>query len=321
MRADILGGFEEGRSMDLEKRTRVLRRLGRIGAVGLFLALAYVYGVYRGYVHVNGPAAGRYPVRGIDVSHYQGEIDWGLVAGQGIDFAYVKATEGSSHVDERFAGNMAGAMEAGVFAGAYHFFSFDSPGISQAENFLETTGTFEGAMVPAVDVEFYGDKRENPPDAGAVETELRNFLDRVDADRGQRPVIYATREAWELYIRGRFQEYPLWIRDIWREPNLGEDAWEKGESAAGSDGEGNEQGDGPGDEPENGNGEKGWTFWQYTNRGRLKGFSGVEEFVDLNVFFGTEEQWEKWLAENLAGGRPGDIGEILEMGFAGRTAE
>ena len=176
-------------------------------------------------------------------------------------------------------------------------------------------------MVPAVDVEFYGDKRENPPDAGAVETELRNFLDRVEADRGQRPVIYATREAWELYIRGRFQEYPLWIRDIWREPNLGEDAWEKGESAAGSDGEGNGQGDGPGDEPENGNGEKGWTFWQYTNRGRLKGFSGVEEFVDLNVFFGTEEQWEKWLAENLAGGRPGDIGEILEMGFAGRTAE
>lgn len=253
--------------MDLGKRTRVLRRLERIGAVGLFLALAYVYGVYRGYVHVNGPAAGRYPVRGIDVSHYQGEIDWGLVAGQGIDFVYVKATEGSSHVDERFAGNMAGAREAGVFAGAYHFFSFDSPGISQAEHFIRTVEPFKGMLPPAVDVEFYGDKKKNPPKAENVETELRAYLNQVEQAFGTKPVIYATMEAWELYIKGRFDEYPLWIRNILREPAL-QPAAEGGQ-------------------------EQSWTFWQYTDRGRLNGYSGEETFIDLNVFCGSEEEWQQ----------------------------
>lgn len=282
-----------------------LKRTGGLAAGGLVLALACVYCVYRGFVHVNGRTAGKYPVRGIDVSHYQGEIDWELMAEQGVKFAYVKATEGSSHVDERFAGNMAGARMAGVPAGAYHFFSFDSPGTSQAEHFLETAGMLEDAMVPAVDVEFYGDKKENPPDAEETERELRDFLDRVETACGRRPVIYATREAWEIYIRGRFQEYPLWIRDIWREPDLGDETGQKQETgqsaesgAGGQDGPGsgqdNEKELGPG--IDTGNGEKGWTFWQYTDRGRLEGVRGPEEFVDLNVFFGTEEQWGKWLS-------------------------
>ncbi len=277
--AGILGGYGERRSGGLRTGRRIWQRIGGAAVGGLVLALACGYGVYRGFVHVNGPAAGRYPVRGIDVSHYQGEIDWEAVAGQGIDFAYVKATEGSSHVDERFAGNMAGAREAGVFAGAYHFFSFDSPGASQAEHFLGTIGAVGSGMVPAVDVEFYGDKEKNPPDADGVDRELGDFLDRVEAAWGRKPVIYATREAWELYIRGRFEEYPLWIRDIWTKPDLG-DGSERETGAEGMDGD---------------NRPEGWMFWQYTNRGRLDGFSGEEEFVDLNVFFGTKRQWERWL--------------------------
>lgn len=257
------------------------RALSRVLAAGvLALALGYGICVYRGYVHINGAAADRYPVRGIDVSRYQGEIDWMKVPRQGIEFAYVKATEGSSHVDQQFAGNVAGARDAGVAVGAYHFFSFDSPGASQAEHFLGTAGVFQGLMVPAVDVEFYGNKRENPPDADSVEVQLRDFLDRVELECGKKPVIYATGEAWEIYIRGRFDEYPLWIRNIWREPDL-------------------RDGDGPaagqGDKEDEKNGQKGWTFWQYTDRGRLEGFSGEERFVDLNVFFGTGKQWEMWL--------------------------
>ena len=73
-----------------------------------------------------------------------------------------------------------------------------------------------------------------------------------------RPMIYATNESWELYIQEQFDDYPLWIRDIWNTPKNSAD----------------------------------WVIWQYTNRGRLKGFSGDEPYVDLNVFAGTVEEWE-----------------------------
>lgn len=238
-------------------------------AVLAALGIGFVYLVYRGYIHVNGAAAGKYPVRGVDVSHYQGEIDWEVLSGQRIAFAYIKATEGSSHTDEKFAVNYAEARKTPLKTGAYHFFSFDSPGASQAEHFISTVEAFEGMMAPAVDVEFYGNKKDNPPDADQVEKELKEYLELVEEAYGMKPVIYATMEAWELYIRDRFDEYPLWIRDIWKFPM----------PLSGSE-------DGR---------ERGITFWQYTNRGRLKGFSGEEEFVDLNVFIGTEEQWRQFL--------------------------
>lgn len=234
------------------------------------LGLAGIWAVYYGYFHINGYAAGKYAVRGVDVSHYQGEIDWQVLAGQDIRFAYIKATEGSSHIDERFVENCEKAQETDLQLGAYHFFSFDSPGAAQAEHFINTVEPFNGFMAPVVDVEFYGDKKDNPPAPDRVEKELKEYLDKVEEACGYTPVIYATREAWELYIRGKFDSYPLWIRDIWREPNLG--------TAPGSSQEYN------------------WTFWQYTNRGRLKGFSGEEPFVDLNVFYGTEKQWVSFTA-------------------------
>lgn len=231
------------------------------------LGSGFIFAVYHGYIHINGPAAARYPVRGVDVSHYQGDIDWQVLAGQQIRFAYIKATEGSSYTDELFAVNCQKALETDLDVGAYHFFSFDSPGTAQAEHFINTVKPFKNLMAPVVDVEFYGDKKENPPDPGQVETELNNYLEKVELAFGQTPVIYATREAWELYIRGKFDAYPLWIRDIWKEPKLKSDT-EKGR-------------------------EYDWTFWQYTNRGRLEGFSGEEAFMDLNVFYGT---WEEWLS-------------------------
>ena len=79
-------------------------------------------------IRVNGLLVGRDAVRGVDVSQYQGEIDWDALAAQDVRFAYIKATEGSSYVDPRLAGNWAGAALAGIPAGAYHFFSFDSSG-------------------------------------------------------------------------------------------------------------------------------------------------------------------------------------------------
>lgn len=83
--------------------------------------------VWNGIILLNNPSADTYPVRGIDVSSYQGEIDWGTLASQGISFAFIKATEGSGFVDERFAYNYSRAQKAGLRVGAYHFLVMTAP--------------------------------------------------------------------------------------------------------------------------------------------------------------------------------------------------
>lgn len=221
------------------------------------VAAALVYAVYYGYYHVNGFRAAKYPIRGVDVSHYQGEIEWNVLADQDIQFAYIKATEGSTYVDERFEENYREARQTRLKVGAYHFFSFDSPGVSQAENFIKTVEAFDGMLPPVVDVEFYGNKEADPPDPEEVLPELQAYLETVEEVYGLRPIIYATYESWELYIDDQFDDYLLWIRDIWNQPRDSVD----------------------------------WILWQYTNRGRLKGFSGVEPYVDLNVFNSTMDEY------------------------------
>ena len=214
--------------------------------------------VSRGYIHINGFSASKYAIKGVDVSHYQGEIDWSEIREQGIGFAYIKATEGSSHVDDRFAYNYENAKNAGIRAGAYHFFSFDSPGKTQAENFINNVGEYSEMLPPAADVEFYGDKRTNRPDAESVRKELKDFLGALEERYKTKPVIYVTEDIYDLYIDGYFRGYPLWVRSIWGTPPKGIE----------------------------------WTFWQYTDKGRLEGFAGDETYIDLNVFSGTKEEWE-----------------------------
>ena len=102
--------------------------------------------------------AGRFEIRGVDVSHYQGTIDWPILAGQDLDFAYIKATEGSGHVDECFADNWQEAGTTDLYIGAYHFFSFESEGAKQAQFYIDMVGSLHGKLAPVVDVEFYGDK-------------------------------------------------------------------------------------------------------------------------------------------------------------------
>ena len=113
---------------------------------------------------------------GVDVSAYQADIDMNRLKEQNIEFIYIKATEGSTIQDERFAVNWENAKNAALVAGAYHFFSYDSPGKTQAENFIKTVGTdIEGRLLPVVDVEYYGDKEQNPPDKADVVRELKVF--------------------------------------------------------------------------------------------------------------------------------------------------
>lgn len=239
--------------------------LAFLAAAGLLGAI-YVYLVYNGYCQLNHPSKTKYPIRGVDVSHYQGVIDWDVLAQEEIRFAYIKATEGSSHVDPRFAENWVAAHETELDVGAYHFFSFDSPGESQAENFIRCVADASAdnsvlAMLPpVVDVEYYADKRENPPEPEAVRKNLQRYLDLVGGHYGMTPVIYSTEDVWEPYLKGHFDQYPLWIRNVMTRPPK----------------------------------DAGWTFWQYSNRARLRGYSGQETFIDMNVFCGSSEEWEDW---------------------------
>lgn len=231
-------------------------------AAGALAAVVLNSLVWRGIILLNNPREKIYPVRGVDVSHYQGEIDWEILSSQNIDVAFIKATEGSTFTDDRFAYNFNSALDCDIAVGAYHFFSFDSPGESQADHFIRTVIPFAGMLPPVIDLEFYGAHTINPPDPIAVRAELDAMLAALEAHYGLKPILYATEESYEWYLVGAYEEYDIWIRNVIAKPRLSDN--------------------------------RAWTFWQYTNRGRLDGYAGEEQFIDINVFRGTDEEFSRY---------------------------
>lgn len=221
--------------------------------------------IYNGNIKFNHPSSKDYPVRGVDVSEYQGEIDWEKLSNQNIDFAYIKATEGSSYTDERFQYNYQNAITTNLKIGAYHFFSFDSDAISQSENYIKNVPKDMNLLPPVVDIEFYGDKNKNIPDVEQTREQLKKLLERLEEYYQKKPIIYATNTSYNLYIKDNFEEYKIWIRDIFSTPNLKDN--------------------------------RKWTLWQYTNRERLEGYNGEEKFIDMNVFNGSYEEFVKLVEE------------------------
>lgn len=221
--------------------------------------------IYNGNIKFNHPSSKDYPVRGVDVSEYQGEIDWEKLSNQNIDFAYIKATEGSSYTDERFQYNYQNAITTSLKIGAYHFFSFDSDAISQSENYIKNVPKDMNLLPPVVDIEFYGDKNKNIPDVEQTREQLKKLLERLEEYYQKKPIIYATNTSYNLYIKDNFEEYKIWIRDIVSTPNLKDN--------------------------------RKWTLWQYTNRERLEGYNGEEKFIDMNVFNGSYEEFVKLVEE------------------------
>lgn len=215
--------------------------------------------IWSGTIRLHEPSQTEYPVRGVDVSHWQGEIDWEELAAQGIDFAFIKATEGSGYVDECFEKNWADAQKTALRVGAYHFFSFDSSGEAQAENFMRNVPIFEDMLPPVIDVEFYGDKAKNPPEKQDVCRELNALIMKLKEYTGKTSILYATQAAYRRYLAGDFELCDIWIRDVIGVPKL-------------ADG-------------------REWTFWQYTDRGTLAGYSGEEKYIDVNVFNGTAAEF------------------------------
>ena len=217
---------------------------------------------YTGVLKFNNPSKDKYPIRGVDVSSYQGVIDWDVLSSEDIDFAFIKATEGSGFVDPQFSYNFENAIKTDLRIGAYHFFSFESSGETQADNFIKNVYPIENMLPPVVDVEFYGKYLSAPPtDVETIKAELRKMIIRLEDNYKITPIIYVTEEAYDLFLKNDFKEYPIWIRNVLTKPKI-------------SDG-------------------RDWTFWQYTNRERLRGYKGTEKYIDMNVFYGTADEFNE----------------------------
>ncbi len=237
------------------------RRNSRRNWKAIGLAFAVVLGIL--LVIVTGFQGVRYflesdvdpddPIRGVDVSSYQGDVDWKEIRGEGYDFAFVKATEGSTHVDPSFEVNWKKARRARLLVGAYHFLSYDSDGDTQAENFIRTVPKKRNALPPVVDVELYGDYETNHPDKEYLREVLDEVITRLEDRYGKRPIIYTNPYVYDLYLAGDYESTAIWISD----PDEAETL---------SDG-------------------KAWTFCQYSFEGRTEGVeNGV---IDLNRYAGS----------------------------------
>lgn len=149
-------------------------------------------------------------VLGVDVSAHQGEIDWQAVAGDGIGFAYIKATEGAGFTDSRFAENWSGARAAGVTPGAYHYFTLCSSGADQARDFLAAAPPDDAALPPALDLEFDGACQERPSSEDA-QREIDAFTAAVEKAWGRRLVIYSSSDWRRHYGLPVTDARPDWL--------------------------------------------------------------------------------------------------------------
>ena len=205
-----------------------------------------------------GPAPADDMVRGIDVSRWQGVIDWNAVAGDEVGFAFIKATEGGDFTDPRFADNWAAAKQAGVVRGAYHFYRPQTSATKQAEHFLRTVPLAAGDLPPVLDVEVTDGAS---PDS--IARGVRTWLAAVERATGRRPIIYTRASFWTPSVGAALSEYPLWVAHYRvAEPKL-------------PAGWGN------------------WAFWQHTDEGRTAGIAGN---VDQNWFNGTRDQLRTFAA-------------------------
>jgi lysozyme len=227
----------------------------------LAIAAALLWSALKlGWVRFNYPSYDTYPVQGIDVSHHQGRIDWARLAGRHAAFAYIKASEGATFRDEDFATNWNGAKSAGVLPGAYHYFTLCRSGAQQAANFIAAaSGTHGTGLPPAVDLEFGGNCARRP-DRRVFAAELAIFLEQVEQHWGCRPVLYVTADFYDAYMSGHFAGHPLWVRDVFGQPQL-------------PDGH-------------------VWRLWQFANRAHLPGVHG---FVDRNVFAGSTGEFDQFV--------------------------
>ncbi len=150
----------------------------------------------------------RQKARGIDVSHDQGRVVWRDVIASGIDFVYLKASDGMTFLDPMFATNIQALIPHQILVGAYHFFEAGDDPHQQLNNFLRATKGHPLTLAPMVDVEV---SRGVKPQV--LQKRLRQFLSGVEQATGCTPVIYSYGDFWQTYIGDSFNHYPFWLAD------------------------------------------------------------------------------------------------------------
>ncbi|WP_375689256.1 GH25 family lysozyme [Pseudooceanicola sp. LIPI14-2-Ac024] len=212
----------------------------------------------------HGRVPAQYAVHGTDVSRFQGRIYWDRAAAAGMQFAWIKATEGGDRVDPRFEENWRGAAAAGIPRGAYHFYYWCRPAAEQARWFIRNVPRSPGGLPPVLDMEWtpFSPTCTIRPPAEHVRREAKIFLDMLEAHYGTRPVIYSTPDFFQRNEMDRLGNYEFWLRSTADHPSQTY----------------------PGHR---------WTFWQYSGTGLAPGFYTD---VDLNVFNGSASDFRAWLS-------------------------
>lgn len=197
---------------------------------------------------------------GIDVSKYQGKIDFEKVKAAGIRYVFVRATEGITYQDAFFKQNLQEAREAGLVIGAYHFYETDDDPVSQLNNFTSLVSLQAGDLPPVVDIEKLHDK-----DQVDLTENIQTYLNGLERHYKTKPIIYSGKNFANKYIT-TFSDYPLWLAEYQSlYPTLPQ-GWDK------------------------------WTFWQYSQTGKVDGISGD---VDINRFNGEENNFKEILIKSL----------------------
>lgn len=175
-------------------------------------------------------------LKGIDVSHYQGTVDWEQVSDT-YHFAFIKATESSYYLDPAFIKNIESVNRTNMAVGAYHFFSPEKDAVDQARHFLDTTLGYEFSLPPVLDVEVAPNG-----DTESFQNAIEEWINLVKESTGCTPILYSNKNFWSQYLQDRFAEYPIWISDYTRDDNRVTTI--------------------------------PWSFWQFTDSGNVEGVSG-----------------------------------------------
>ena len=188
---------------------------------------------------------------GIDVSEYQGYIDWNvpkkLQESYEIDFVISRATAGKNKVDTQFKHNW-NTTKGKYIRGAYHYYRPNENSIAQAENFIKTVRLTKGDLPPILDIE----KLPKTQSIDSLKVGLRRWLVKVEEHYKVKPIIYSGESYYSDFLKEEFSEYPFWIANY--------NFWKKEVH-------------------------RDWWFWQFTEKAQVSGIKGL---VDVNIYDGLK---------------------------------
>ena len=193
-------------------------------------------------------------VIGIDVSEFQGKVDWDevniLEEKYPVQFVFIRATAGNDRVDSKFKRNWEGAKEHKIIRGAYHYYRPNENSIEQANLFIKTVKLKKGDLPPVLDIE----KLPINQPLDSLKKGLKRWLNKVEAHYQVRPIIYSGERYYSDFLKEEFGEYLFWIANynFYREKI-----------------------------------EDDWLFWQFTEKASLP---GIDHRVDVNIYNGDLEQ-------------------------------